>query len=46
MDNAASARRTWRRVVMSGDGEIEKQAAALGRGAARHCIVAAVLRAR
>jgi hypothetical protein len=43
VDHAASAQRTrWR--VVSGGGEIGKQAAALGCGAARRCIAAAAVR--
>ena len=44
VDHAASAQRTRRRVV-SGGGEIGRQATALGRGAARRCIAAAAVRA-
>jgi hypothetical protein len=40
VDHAASAQRTRRRVV-SGGGEIERRATALGRGAARRRISAA-----
>jgi hypothetical protein len=45
VDHAASAQRTRWRVVSDG-GEIGKQAAALGRGAARRCIAAAAVRTR
>jgi hypothetical protein len=45
VDHAASVRRTrWR--LVSGDEETGKQAAALGRSAARRCIGEAAVRAR